>query len=91
MGYADACLLSGQPSNPEETITEKQTEVRDWSLTQFTESDLEYIREFFQPLIEIRLLNNQKLVSFHGSPASFNDVILPATEEEKDPKVLQRF
>jgi predicted phosphodiesterase len=82
MGNADAWLLSGENVSPNEKTTNQQVEVRDWSLSQLSEADLSFIREF-KPMVEIPLeKNGRSLLCFHGSPKSFNDIILPETTDD---------
>src|SRR5579864_2931649 len=67
MGNADAWLITGQNTSPEEEISEKQQEVRTWSLAQLSGNDVAFVRQF-QPTIEILLEADKKLLCFHGSP-----------------------
>lgn len=80
MGNADAWLLAEEDSS-QEPGTEQQLEVRAWSLTRLSADDRAFIQQF-QPTIKIALESGQKLLCFHGSPHSFNDIILPNTSEE---------
>jgi putative phosphoesterase len=80
MGNADAWLLTAEETGAEKT-TEQQLRVREWSLAQLSAQDKEFI-EGFQPTVEIGLDGGRKLLCFHGSPGSFDDIILPETPEE---------
>lgn len=80
MGNADAWLLTGQNTSPEE-VSEQQRAVRAWSLAQLSEHDLDYMRQF-RPTIELPLTAGKTLLCFHGSPRSFDEIILPHTPEE---------
>ncbi len=80
MGNADAWLITGQQTSPGEEISEQQLAVRAWSLAQLSESDVAFVRQF-QPTIEIPLDARNKLLCFHGSPHSFDDIILPDTPD----------
>ena len=80
MGNADAWLLE-EENSPQEQATEQQLAVRAWSLAQLSIDDKVFIQQF-QPAIEIALEAGQKLLCFHGSPHSFNDIILPNTPED---------
>jgi putative phosphoesterase len=82
MGNADAWLLTGLNTSPHESVSEQQRAVRDWSLAQFSEEDIAFIQQF-PPTIEIELEAGKKLLCFHGSPSSFDDLILPNTSEER--------
>lgn len=81
LGNADAWLLTGQNISPEEKVSEQQLAVRDWSLGQLSHDDMAFIQQF-SPTIELWPGANQKLLCFHGSPRSFNDIILPDTPDE---------
>lgn len=79
MGNADAWLIG---EGKEEKVSEKQLEVREWSLRHFSDSDIEFIKSF-HATVEIDLSEIRKLLCFHGSPRSFNDIILPKTEDKE--------
>src|SRR6476660_1331756 len=74
MGNADAWLLSGKNTSPTEQVTERQMQVRQWSLSQLSSDDIAFV-EGFRPTIEIELEGGARLLCLHGSPASFDDVI----------------
>jgi predicted phosphodiesterase len=90
MGNADAWLLSGIETGDEDIPHErlkKMGEIRLWSLAQLTEDDREFISDF-QPTVTIPLESNLELLCFHGSPKSFDEVILPGISEEEFQKIL---
>jgi putative phosphoesterase len=90
MGNADAWLISGEETGDEGIPPErlkKMGDVRNWSLSQLTEEDRAFISAF-QPTVTLRLENTLDLLCFHGSPTSFDDVILPAAPEEEFQKFL---
>ena len=74
LGNADAFLLE-VPSDSPEPVTERQLEVRDWTLSQLSSSHLEQMRSF-APVVR-RELDGVPLLLFHGSPHSYDDVLLP--------------
>lgn len=74
LGNADAFLLEVDADSPE-PVTGRQLEVRDWTLSQLGPSHLEQIRSF-APVVR-RELEGVSLVLFHGSPRSYDDVLLP--------------
>lgn len=74
LGNADAFLLDVREDDPE-PITERQLEVREWTLQQLSPGDLAQIRSF-EPTVEVELAG-WRIVCFHGSPASYDDVLLP--------------
>jgi len=93
MGNADAWLISGIETAEEGIPAErlkKMEEVRAWSLSQLTEDDRNFISSF-QPTITLRLEAGLDLLCFHGSPISFDDVILPAALEEEFQKFLGAY
>lgn len=84
MGNADAWLLSGEETGHEDIPAErlrKMEQVRQWSLAQLSDDDRAFIAQF-QPTVQILLEEGRSLLCFHGSPASFDDVILPTIPEE---------
>jgi putative phosphoesterase len=90
MGNADAWLISGVET-AEEGIPpqrlKKMGDIRTWSLSQLTEDDRAFISNF-QSTVTIRLEDGLDLLCFHGSPTSFDEVILPAAPEDEFQKVL---
>jgi putative phosphoesterase len=90
MGNADAWLISGEETADEGIPPErlkKMGDVRNWSLSQLTEEDRTFISDF-QPTVSLHLEDGIDLLCFHGSPSSFDDVILPAAPEEEFQKFL---
>jgi putative phosphoesterase len=77
MGNSDAFLLE-VPTDSAEPVTERQLEVRDWTLEQLSDHHLEFMRGF-EPTVELDEASH-RIVCFHGSPASYEDVLLPEWE-----------
>lgn len=93
MGNADAWLISGAETADEGIPAErlkKMGEIRLWSLSQLTEDDVDFIASF-QPTVTIDLEDGIDLLCFHGSPTSFDDVILPAAPEAEFQKFLGAY
>lgn len=93
MGNADAWLISGEETADEGIPPErlkKMGDIRLWSLSKLTEDDIDFIAKF-QPTVTIQLEDGVDLLCFHGSPASFDDGILPAAPEEEFQKFLGRY
>lgn len=65
-------------------------EIRQWSLSQLNEDDREFIADF-KATVTITLEKNLELLCFHGSPVSFDDVILPAAPQEEFQKFLGAY
>jgi predicted phosphodiesterase len=82
LGNADAFLLTGADEGSTAPVTEAQLRVRAWSLAQLSESDVALIKGF-PPTVDIALDSGVHLFCFHGSPASFNELIFPETPEEE--------
>ena len=75
MGNADWYVLTGDPGAEPET--ENQRRAREWTLSQLSAADQDFVRSFAPTVAEPPVL------AFHGSPGSFDDVILPSTPEEE--------
>lgn len=90
MGNADAWLISGEETAdegiPQERLI-KMGEVRAWSLSKLSEEDKAFILSF-QPTVTLPLADHLDLLCFHGSPTSFDEVILPAALEDEFQKIL---
>lgn len=85
MGNADAWLATGENSGAEQ-LTERHIEVRDWSVARLGEDRLTFIKGF-SPTIEAEA-GEWRFVGFHGSPKSFDDVLLPDTPQEELEQML---
>lgn len=90
MGNADDWLLTGVETSTNETVSEQQLAVRAWSLAQLSEEDVAFMRRF-QPTIEIPLEAGKTMLCFHGSPHSYDDILLPNTPEETWKQFLGGF
>jgi putative phosphoesterase len=89
LGNADAWLLKTESDSAEPTSKE-QREVRDWTLSKLSSEDLDFLCNY-QPTVEIILDHTQRLICFHGSPLSYDDVLLPYTPKEKWDQLLGPF
>lgn len=93
MGNADAWLLSGietwaEPSTAERR--QKMNDVREWMLPKLSAADIDFISNF-QPTVEIALEGERSLLCFHGSPTSFDEVLLPTLAESEFQRVLASY
>ena len=79
LGNADAFLLE-IPADTPEPVTERQLEVREWTLSQLSVAQLGQIRSFTS--VVRRELDGLSLLLFHGSPRSYDDVLLPELGKE---------
>jgi predicted phosphodiesterase len=86
LGNADAFVLE-VPDDPPEPITEAQLAKREWTLAQLEETHLDQIRAF-APTLDVELDGGLTLRAFHGSPHSYDDVVLPETPDAQAEHVL---
>jgi predicted phosphodiesterase len=86
LGNADAFLLD-VPADSPEPITQGQLEKREWTLAQLEPSQLEQIRSFVTTL-DVELDDGLTLRAFHGSPHSYDDVLLPETPDAQVERLL---
>ncbi|MBK8023689.1 MAG: metallophosphoesterase family protein [Chloroflexi bacterium] len=85
MGNADDWLLTGVASDAEQIADARRAQmeaVREWQLSRLREADLTFIRAF-QPTVRLTLDPRLSLLCYHGSPRSFDDLILPQTPNEE--------
>jgi len=80
MGNADWFVLTGEPGA--EPVTEAQRQTREWTLAELSEADCDYVRSF-TPTVDA-----PPVLAFHGSPGSWDDVILPETDEGEFRRML---
>ncbi len=93
MGNADAWLLTGVETADEGIPPErlkKMDEIREWSLSQLSNDDRAFMSSF-QPTVTIPLGDNLELWCFHGSPTSFDDIILPHAPKDIFDKYLGAY
>jgi putative phosphoesterase len=86
IGNADQLVLAGEVDDGED-LTNLQRAVREWSAAQLGDDGLALI-ETFQPTVTVDLAGGRQLLCFHGSPASFGDIILPETSEDDVQRLL---
>ncbi len=93
MGNADDWLLSGVDSGVEiidDARRQRMDAIRHWSLAQLSDADKTFIAAF-QPTVTIPLDPHRAFLGFHGSPHSFDDVILPTTPDDDLRRMLGDF
>jgi predicted phosphodiesterase len=93
MGNADAWLLTGNETGNEVTSEERKRvldAVREWSLSKLSAEDKAFIAGF-QPTLEMELDAGRRLLCFHGSPQSFDDIMLPDTPQPQLFGLLARY
>jgi predicted phosphodiesterase len=79
MGNSDHFVLTLDPGA--EPVTERQLETARWSKSQLSEELLEFHRSF-TPTVELDLGDSGRLVAFHGSPRSRDEILGPWMEEQ---------
>ncbi len=85
LGNADALVLDAEAGA--EPTTERLLAVREWTRAQLGTDGLAYL-ETFQPTVTTTLGGERELLAFHGSPTSYDDVILPHLEEDEFRRLL---
>jgi predicted phosphodiesterase len=88
IGNADAFLLDEDAGN--EPKTPRHLEMREWSNEQLGPERLELIARF-EPTVDAGLGEGQRLLAFHGSPSSYDDVILPTLDPAEHRALLGDF
>ena len=86
LGNADAWLLNEEADSTEPTSKE-QREVRAWTLSKLSKGDIDFLRGY-RPTTEVKLDGRQRLLCFHGSPTSYDDILLPDSPKEEWDRLL---
>ena len=83
LGNSDAFVLSGEVgADSTEAVTEAQRQVREWTFEQLGDDGLDFIRAM--PMTaSVTLDDGGELLCFHGSPRSYDEVLLPEWDDEK--------
>jgi len=77
MGNTDAWLLAPPSAVDGDRVDRAITQ---WTIAQLTDDDRAYIASF-PPTIELALGEGCILAGFHGSPRSYDDIIVPTTPD----------
>ncbi|HEY7708237.1 MAG TPA: metallophosphoesterase family protein [Gaiellaceae bacterium] len=77
-GNSDHFLLTLDPG--EEEVTEAQVERARWSQSQLSDDQLAFHRSF-EPTVELSLGGGRRLLAFHGTPRSRDEIVGPWMEE----------
>jgi predicted phosphodiesterase len=81
MGNTDAWLLEPKLESPHHPDARRMEEIELWGSRQLTPEDRAFVAGF-APMVEVDLEGEQRLVAYHGAPASFSIEILPSTPTE---------
>lgn len=83
LGNADAYLLTGAETEAKPLTDARRRRLsatRDWSLTRLSDADRAFIAAF--PLtVELALPGDLRLRCAHGTPRSFDEILLPTTPD----------
>lgn len=93
MGNSDAWLMTGIETDAHLISEERRKKldiVREWSLSKLSEEDRAFIGSF-QPTVTVDLGQGRNLLAFHGSPASFDQFLLPSTPEDEFQEILKPY
>jgi len=86
MGNTDAWLLSPQPTLRADEDSRRIEEIDQWCVEQLSSDNRDFLRTF-QPTVNVTLDDDATLLCFHGSPQSYDDIIVSSTPAEE----LDRF
>jgi predicted phosphodiesterase len=83
MGNADAELLDVTPARPgTRDDMRKILDIDRWCASQLDDADRAFLASF-RPTVEISLGEDRSLLCCHGSPRSYEDVIIAATPDDE--------
>jgi putative phosphoesterase len=77
-GNSDEFLLRLRDDDPE-PLTPALLEVREWTIGRLDARALEYL-DSFRPTVSVDLPGGRTLLGCHGSPHSYDDIVLPETD-----------
>lgn len=80
MGNADAWLVNPSPVHRPGEKMQRIHEIDLWCAQQLSPEHRWYLRTFV-PVADLPAGNEERILCFHGSPRSYNDVILSTTSE----------
>ncbi|HEX6544510.1 MAG TPA: metallophosphoesterase family protein [Ktedonobacterales bacterium] len=78
MGNTDAWLLQSPSTIPGDRFDRTITH---WTIAQLSDEDRAFVASF-SPVIELPAGDGSVLLGFHGSPRSYDDVIVPETPDD---------
>jgi predicted phosphodiesterase len=84
LGNADAFVLDAGQGEEDAAGTEREAQlrlVREWTLEQIGEAGIAFVKTF-QPTIELDLGAAGTMLCFHGSPDSYNTILLPGSHPD---------
>jgi predicted phosphodiesterase len=82
MGNTDDHVLTPtEPDSDDENIT-RIREIDQWSAAQLSPDERAFVASF-APTVTLSLADGGSLLGYHGSPRSYNDILLPTTPTEE--------
>lgn len=81
LGNTDDALLNFQLKEQTSLDGQRVQDINLWGTQQLTEDNKTYLRTF-QPTITYPLTAEKVLLAYHGSPRTYNEIILPTTPDE---------
>ena len=87
MGNADAWLLDPEPSGVDDEDIRRIEAIDRWCAARLSAAQLAYVATF-QPLVQVALDDGVALLCFHGSPRSYDDIILATTPDDELDRML---
>jgi predicted phosphodiesterase len=83
LGNADAYVLEGAiKEDSTEAVSEPMKQIRDWTYEQLGEDGRKFLSTYLS-LHEVEITPGVSLFCFHGTPDSYDGVLLPQTSEEE--------
>src|SRR5260370_1215174 len=84
---SSAAFLLGIPEQHAEPVTERRLEVREWTRTRPAPEHLEQIGSW-PTTLDLEVEGGLELRAFHGSPRSYDDVLLPEAPDSEAERLL---
>lgn len=89
MGNTDEFLFNPPTPEPNNENDQRIVDVVHWAIAQLSPDDIAFVQTF-QPRVELAL-ENGKLLCFHGSPNSNQDLILATTPDAELARFFDRY
>jgi predicted phosphodiesterase len=82
MGNTDDHVLTPPAPDSDDEHTIRIREIDQWSAAQLSPDERAFVASF-APTVTLPLADGGSLLGYHGSPRSYNDILLPTTPTEK--------
>jgi predicted phosphodiesterase len=82
MGNADDFALTLPPPDAADEISARIREIDQWGAAQLSDDERAFVASF-APTVTVPLADGGSLLCYHGSPRSYNDILLPTTPTEE--------